>query len=84
MPCNWRYKNKQGDDIMFWITQKEYEEIANLIMKYCCKCSPYACSEADYCGVIDILEILDKHVEREPINEEEEKLPFELDDDELL
>lgn len=84
MPCNWRYKSKQGDDIMFWITQKEYEEIANLIMKYCCKCSPYSCSEADYCGVIDILEILDKHVEREPINEEEEKLPFELDDDELL
>lgn len=74
---------KMEDDIMFWINNNEYDEIASVIMKHCCRCSPYSCSEAEYCDVSDILEVLDKHVERETINEEEEKLPFELDNEPL-
>lgn len=77
-------KMKTEDDIMFWINKNEYDEIASVIMKHCCRCSPYSCSEAEYCDVSDILEVLDKHVERETINEEKEKLPFNLEDyDEL-
>lgn len=72
---------KMEDDIMFWINKSEYDEIANVIMQHCCRCSPYSCSEAECCDVSDILEILDKHVEKEPIGEDEEKLPFELDDE---
>ncbi len=35
---------------------------------------------------MDIYEILNRHIESEPINEEDEQLPFTLeeDDDELL
>jgi hypothetical protein len=34
---------------------------------------------------LDIYEILNRHIEREPVNEEEEKLPFNLEDyDELV
>lgn len=84
MPCNWR-KNKQGDNIMNLITQEQFDEIVGVISKYCC-CyrSPFCCYETDDCDILDIYEILNRHIEREPINEEEEKLPFELDDDELL
>ncbi len=67
------------------ITQEQFDEIVEVISKYCCcHCSPFYCYEAEDCDILDIYEILNRHIEREPINEEEEKLPFELDDDELL
>lgn len=37
------------------------------------------CSEAD-CDIHDIYEILSRHIESGPVNEEEEKLPFNLED----
>lgn len=60
---------------MFQITEKQFDEIADVITKYCCDCSSYYCSEIKNCDVIDILEILNSHVERKAAGEEE-KLPF--------
>lgn len=74
---------KKEDIIMFWITGKEFDEITGIISKYCCGCSGAYCSEAD-CDVHDIYEILYQHVDTES-TEEEEKLPFDLEEyDELL
>lgn len=64
------------------ITYDQFNEIVDVISKYFCHCSGAYCSESD-CDIQDIYEILNRHIAREPINEEE-KLPFELDDDELL
>lgn len=68
------------------ITQKQCDEIIDLISKYCCShCSPFCCYETDNCDILDIFEILSNNVEREAVSEEEEKLPFDLEeDDELL
>lgn len=68
------------------ITRKQCDEIIDLISKYCCcHCSPFCCYEAEDCDILDIFEILSRNVEREVVNEEEEKLPFNLEDgDELL
>ena len=64
------------------ITQKQCDEIIELISKYCCSnCSPFYCYEAENCDILDIFEILSRNVEREAANEEEEKLPFDLDDE---
>ena len=67
------------------ITREQCDEIIHLISKYCwCHCSGAYCSETD-CDIQDIYEILNKNVEREPVNEEEEKLPFNYgSDDELI
>ena len=67
---------------MFWITKKQFNEIADMIKTHCCNCSPYYCSEAKACDVTDILEVLEKHVEREFT--EEEELPFELEEEDGL
>lgn len=66
------------------ITYDQFNEISEVISKYCCHCSGAYCSEAD-CDIHDIYEILSRHIESEPVNEEDEKLPFTLkeDDDEL-
>lgn len=68
------------------ITQKQCDDIIDLISKYCCShCSPFYCYEAENCDILDIFEILTRNVEREAVNEEEEKLPFELkEEDDLL
>lgn len=68
------------------ITRKECDEIMDLVSKYCCcHCSPFYCSEAENCEIQDIFDILCRNVERELVNEEEEKLPFDYDsDDELI
>lgn len=63
---------------MFWINQKEYDEIANVIMKYCCDCSSYYCSEIEQCDVSDILEILNSHVSKKQAEEKKEKIPFDV------
>lgn len=66
------------------ITREQCDEIIHLISKYCCcHCSPLYCSEAEDCDIQDIFETISRNVEREPINEEEEKLPFELADESL-
>ncbi len=66
------------------ITYDQFNEISEVISKYCCHCSGAYCSEAD-CDIHYIYEILSRHIESEPVNEEDEKLPFTLkeDDDEL-
>ena len=66
------------------ITYDQFNEISEVISKYCCHCSGAYCSEAD-CDIHCIYEILSRHIESEPVNEEDEKLPFTLkeDDDEL-
>ena len=68
------------------ITREQCDEIIHLISKYCCcHCSSFYCSEAENCEIQDIFDILCRNVEREPVNEEEEKLPFDYDsDDELI
>lgn len=69
------------------ITYDQFNEIVGgVISKYCCcHCSPYYCYETEDCDILDIYEILNRHIESEPINEEDEKLPFNLEDgDELL
>lgn len=76
MPHYWQQQSKQGDNIMDLITQEQFDEIVRVISKYCCHCSGAYCSEAD-CDIQDIYEILNRHLEKEPVNEEEEKLPFE-------
>ncbi len=59
------------------ITRKECDEIMDLVSKYCCcHCSPFYCSETEDCDIQNIFDILSSNVEREPVNEEEEKLPF--------
>ncbi len=64
------------------ITQKQCNEIIDLISKYCCShCSPFYCYETENCDILDIFEILSRNVEREAVDEEEEKLPFDLDDE---
>lgn len=66
------------------ITQEQFDEIAGVISKYCCHCSGAYCLETD-CDIQDIYEILNRHIEKEYVNEEEEKFPFNLEDgDELL
>lgn len=66
------------------ITQEQFNEIVEVISKYCCHCSGAYCSETD-CDIQDIYEILNRHIEKDYVNEEEEKLPFTLEeDDELL
>jgi hypothetical protein len=68
------------------ITYDQFNEIVDVISKYFCHCSGAYCSEAD-CDIQDIYDILYRHIEFEPVNEEEEKLPFTLeeeDDDELV
>lgn len=62
---------------MFQITERQFDEIADVIMKYCCDCSSYYCSEIGHCDVSDILEILASHVEKESTGGEE-KLPFDV------
>ncbi len=66
------------------ITYNQFSEIVDVISKYFCHCSGAYCSEAD-CDIHYIYEILSRHIESEPVNEEDEKLPFTLkeDDDEL-
>lgn len=65
------------------ITYDQFNEIVGVISKYCCHCSGAYCSEAD-CDIHDVYEILNRHIEKEYVNEEEEKLPFNLEDyDEL-
>ncbi len=69
------------------ITYGQFNEIVRVISKYCCcHCSPYYCYETEDCDILDIYEILNRHIESESINEEDEQLPFTLeeDDDELL
>lgn len=65
------------------ITRRQCDKIIHLVSKYCCcHCSGAYCSETD-CDIQDIYEILNRNVERESVNEEEEKLPFELADESL-
>ena len=61
------------------ITYDQFSEIVDVISKYFCHCSGAYCSEAD-CDIQDIYEILNRHIEKEAINEEDEKLPFNLED----
>lgn len=61
------------------ITYDQFNEIVDVISKYFCHCSGVYCSEAD-CDIQDIYEILNRHIEKEAINEEDEKLPFNLED----
>lgn len=59
------------------ITRKECDEVMDLVSKYCCcHCSPFYCSETEDCDIQNIFDILSSNVEREPVNEEEEKLQF--------
>lgn len=62
---------------MFILNRNEYDEIVGVVSKYCCDCSGAYCSEAD-CDVQDIFMILDRHMEKENIGEEYEKLPFDI------
>ncbi len=65
------------------ITREQFDEIVEVISKYFCRCSGAYCSEAD-CDIQDIYEILNRHIEKEDIDEEEEKLPFDYSSDENM
>ena len=65
------------------ITREQFDEIVKVISKYCCHCSEAYCSEAD-CDMQDIYEILNRHIEKEDIDEEEERLPFDYVSDEEI
>lgn len=62
---------------MFWINEKTCDEIISVISKCCCECSGAFCSEAD-CDMHTIYELLDKHILKEQVEGEEEKLPFDV------
>lgn len=77
-------KHGNGQGVMLMITRRQCDEIIHLVSKYCCcHCSPFYCSEAEDCDIQDIFEIISRNVERESVNEEEEKLPFKMDDEGL-
>lgn len=76
-------KHGNGQGVMLMITRRQCDEIIHLVSKYCCcHCSGAYCSETD-CDIQDIYEILNRNVEKESVNEEDEKLPFKMDDEEL-
>lgn len=67
------------------ITRKQCDDLMDLVSQYFCShCSPSYCSEAEKCDIQNIFDILSRNVERELVNEEDEKLPFELEEEDEL
>jgi len=60
---------------MFSITDKEYDKIVGVISNICCDCSPAYCSESN-CDIHKICEILNLHLEKDWIKEDDVELPF--------
>lgn len=60
---------------MFMIKEDEYDKIVDVISNFCCDCSSAYCSETD-CDVYTICEILNRHLVKNCIEKDDDKLPF--------